>query len=55
MVPLRAISEGLGLVVNWDADNYFVLISANENYLMAPAGEYGSPQSTIRIFFNGCG
>lgn len=54
MVPLRAISEGLGLVVNWDADNYFVLISANENYLMAPAGEYGSPQSTIRIFFNGC-
>jgi len=54
MVPLRAISEGLGLAVNWDAANYFVLISANENYLIAPAGESGSPQSTIRIFFNGC-
>lgn len=54
MVPLRAISEGLGLAVNWDAANYFVLISANENNLMAPVGESGSPQSTIRIFFNGC-
>ncbi len=54
MVPLRAISEGLGLAVNWDAANYFVMISPNEVHLMPPAGEVGSPQSTIRIFFNGC-
>ncbi len=53
MVPLRAISEGLGLAVNWDAANYFVMISPNEAHLMAPAGVVGSPQSTIRIFFNG--
>lgn len=53
MVPLRAIGEGLGLAVNWDAANYFVMISTNESYLMAPAGVVGSPQSTIRIFYNG--
>ena len=29
MVPLRAICEGLGLAVEWDAQNYFVLISSN--------------------------
>lgn len=54
MVPLRAICEGLGLAVQWDANNYFVLISSNESNLVAPAGVVGSPQSTIRIFFNGC-
>ena len=53
MVPLRAIGEGLGLAVNWDAANYFVMISTNESYLMAPAGVVGSPQSNIRIFYNG--
>ncbi|HOB12600.1 MAG TPA: stalk domain-containing protein [Syntrophomonadaceae bacterium] len=53
MVPLRAICEGLGLAVQWDAENYFVLISSNESNLVAPPGEVGSPQNTIRIFFNG--
>lgn len=28
MVPIRAISEGLGLKVDWDANNYHVLISS---------------------------
>ncbi|MGB4702230.1 MAG: stalk domain-containing protein [Syntrophomonadaceae bacterium] len=54
MVPLRAICEGLGLAVEWDAQNYFVLISSNESNLMAPPGVVGSPQSPIRIFYNGC-
>lgn len=54
LVPLRAISEGLGLAVQWDKNNYFVMISSNENNLVAPPGQVGSPQSTIRIFFNGC-
>ena len=28
MVPLRAISEGMGMDVQWDADNYRVFISS---------------------------
>lgn len=54
MVPLRAIGEGLGMHVGWDAANRFVLVSKDEAGLTAPDGETGSSETSIRIFLDGC-
>ncbi len=52
MVPLRVISEGLGLNVDWDAENYRVLISSSSpaNLSSLPADGQGQ---FVQIYFDG--
>ncbi len=52
MVPLRVISEGLGLKVDWDAENYRVLISSSSsaNLSSLPADSKGQ---FVQIYFDG--
>ena len=52
MVPLRVISEGLGLNVDWDAENYRVLISSSSpaNLSSLPADSKGQ---FVQIYFDG--
>ncbi len=52
MVPLRAVSEGLNLSVEWDHVNRFVLISDHgTTYPLKTAP--GTGGNTVRIFING--
>lgn len=52
MVPLRVISEGLGLNVDWDPENYRVLISSSSpaNLSSLPADGQGQ---FVQIYFDG--
>ncbi len=52
MVPLRVISEGLGLKVDWDAQNYRVVISSSpaKDSSLLPVDTLGTH---VQIYFDG--
>ncbi|HBK52410.1 stalk domain-containing protein [Syntrophomonas wolfei] len=52
MVPLRVISEGLGLKVDWDAENYRVLISSSSSANLSSLPADGKGQF-VQIYFDG--
>lgn len=53
MVPLRAVSEGLGMKVDWDEVNRFVLITRPEPAV--EPGEMPVPDETAKVGYLGIG